>query len=145
MKQIGIKLYKYINDFVPYHPLSLTPVSYSIFFDVSFSVLLLATKSRRFSVQLEACGCVRFMFLYNTLRVLSPDRQKYRPTPPRHVLKAQTKFFQYVQSLLFILQFGHPEIVTILADIGQNGTAHKDHVLSAGRILDANFEFLQFW
>lgn len=95
----------------------------------------------RFSVQLEACVVCGLCFFYNTLRFVARSPEKYRPH--RHVLKAQTKFFQYVQSLLFILQFGHPEIITILADIGQDGTAHKDHVLSAGRILDANFEFLQ--
>lgn len=57
-------------------------------------------------------------------------------------LKSKSQLFQHIQSFLLVLKLRHPKIVAVFADICQNGAADEHHVLSAGRVFDADFKFL---
>lgn len=54
-----------------------------------------------------------------------------------------SEFFQHTDSFLLVLLPGQPEVVLVLHDVGQHGSAQEHHVLSPGRILNPDLEFLQ--
>lgn len=54
-----------------------------------------------------------------------------------------SEFFQHTDSFLLVLFPGQPEVVLVLHDVCQHGSAQEHHVLSPGRILDPDLEFLQ--
>lgn len=54
-----------------------------------------------------------------------------------------SEFFQHADSFLLVLLPGQPEVVLVLHDVGQHGSAQEHHVLSPGRILDPDLKFLQ--
>ena len=49
---------------------------------------------------------------------------------------------QPIDAHLLVLLFGQPELWLVFHHVGQYGTADEYHVLSSGRILDSNLEFL---
>lgn len=54
-----------------------------------------------------------------------------------------SEFFQHADSFLLVLLPGQPEVVLVLHDVGQHGSAQEHHVLSSRRILDPDLKFLQ--
>lgn len=54
-----------------------------------------------------------------------------------------SELLQHSRPFLLVLLPRHPEVVLVLHDVGQHGSAQEHHVLSPGRILDPDLKFLQ--
>lgn len=54
-----------------------------------------------------------------------------------------SELLQHSRPFLLVLFPRHPEVVLVLHDVGQHGSAKEHHVLPPGRILDPDLEFLQ--
>ncbi len=63
--------------------------------------------------------------------------------PSSALSDGDSEFFQHADSFLLVLLPGQPEVVLVLHDVGQHGSAQEHHVLSPGRILDPDLKFLQ--
>ena len=61
----------------------------------------------------------------------------------RALSDGDSEFLQHADSFLLVLLAGQPEVVLVLHDVGQHGSAQEHHVLSPGRVLDADLEFLK--
>lgn len=61
----------------------------------------------------------------------------------RSILVAPTKLLQGPdETLLLVLCFGHPELFSVLHDVGQDGSTEEDHVFSTRGVFDSDFEVL---
>lgn len=52
------------------------------------------------------------------------------------------QFLQHVHAFFVILRLAQPEGLFVLHDVGQHGASLEDHVLTTGRVLDADPELL---
>lgn len=53
-----------------------------------------------------------------------------------------SQFLQHSQTFFIVLGFGQPEGVLVFHDVGQHGATQEHHVLTPGRVLDADLELL---
>lgn len=58
---------------------------------------------------------------------------------------AASQFVQHCQASLQVLGPAQPERVLVFHDVGQHGAAQEHHVLTPGRVLDADLKLLQKW
>lgn len=63
--------------------------------------------------------------------------------PSSALSDGDSEFFQHADSFFLVLLPGQPEVVLVLHDVGQHGSAQEHHVLSSGRILNPDLKFLQ--
>lgn len=61
----------------------------------------------------------------------------------RNLFDCHAQFLKDPQPLLLVLLTGHPERVSVLHDISQDGPTQEHHVLTTGRIFNSDFEFLR--
>lgn len=62
--------------------------------------------------------------------------------PPEPSIFAPAELLQRPNTLLEPLLFRYPKVVSVLHDIGEDGTTEEDHMFSAWRVFNADFEFL---
>ena len=58
------------------------------------------------------------------------------------LLDSHAELFQNLEPLLLILLPRHPEVVSVLHDVGKYGTTKEYHVLTTRGIFNTDFEFL---
>lgn len=56
---------------------------------------------------------------------------------------SHTKFLQHTDALFLVFLSGHPEVVFVFHDVCEDCTTQEYHVLSAGRVFDADLKFLK--
>lgn len=61
--------------------------------------------------------------------------------PSSALSDGDSEFFQHADAFLLVLLPGQPEVVLVLHDVSQHGSAQEHHVLSPGRILDPDLKF----